>query len=199
MMRQKQLRIAKDKEKFYKTCVDMEAFTGKPVGDYENLRQFILKGEFEIVQASSAYNLGAMFNTAFMVLEELRYFGYEALYAPKGKLFMTSDSPVFTLQPDGSGQAAIGVGFGWPDVEVYFPLNKRTCLRLKRGIEPQGRFVSQRRVDQVNNLVMATANQFLYSSEGYRRITRLFDERGCRVRMGKEAFLRTPPASYGTL
>lgn len=195
-----QLRIARDKEKFHKSCEDFERSTGKSLGmDYEKMRQYILNGEFEIVQASVAFNLGAMFNSAFTILGELGNYGYQRLYAPEGVFFLTSDSPVYTIQPDGKGQATIGMGFGWPGVEVYFPLNKRTCLRMKKGIQLGGRLVDKRRVEQINDLTMATAARYLYSSEGYKRIARLFDERGCKVRPGKESFLLTPPSGHGIL
>jgi len=31
---------------------------------------------------------------------------------------------VYTLLPDGNGQATSGMRFGWSGVEVYFPLNR---------------------------------------------------------------------------
>ena len=46
------------------------------------------------------------------------------------------------------------MGFGWPGVEVYFPLNKRTCLRLKKGIQPPGIAIPEGHLDEINNLVM---------------------------------------------
>jgi hypothetical protein len=41
-------------------------------------------------------------------------------------------------------------------------------------------------------VTMATAVQYLYSSERHRRIARLFDERGCKVQIGKNAFMPHP-------
>ena len=78
------------------------------------MRQFLLKGDFEIVQKSIAFNLGSMFDSAFNVVGELKHYGYEVLYAPKGKLFLTSDSPVFTLQPDGRDRRAWASGLDGP-------------------------------------------------------------------------------------
>ncbi len=199
-MKDDQLKRAKDKAQFHQSCAEMELSTGRPLGmDPEKLRQYILKGAYEIEQTSEAFNLGSMFDTGLIVMDQLRDYGYEVLYAPQGKFFLTSDSPVYTIQPDGKGQANVGVGFGWPNVEVFFPLNKRACLRMKRGLEPKRVFVDEHIFDQINNLIMATASQYLYSSENYRRISRLFDERGCKVRAGRDAFLTKPPSSYGTL
>jgi hypothetical protein len=190
-----QQQSAKEKEKFHGWCAEFERKTGRslPVG-YEELRQLVLKGDYTIEQQSNAFSLGAMFKSAFTVANELKSYGYEVMYAPEGKVFLTSDSPVFTVQPDRTGQANIGMGFGWLGVEVYFPLNKRACLRLRRGAEPSAIGISENILQQVNNVVMATASRHLYSSEGYRRIARLFDERGCKIRPGKQSFMTTPPS-----
>jgi len=193
-LKQSQIEIASDKEAFHKHLEKYEQETGQPLGmDFEEMRQFLLSGDFDIEQKSKAFNLGAMFSSGLGILEIIEKYGYEALYAPKGRFFMTSDSPVFILLPNGTGDATVGVGFGWPDVEVFFPLNKRTCLRMKKGIKPQGHFIEAGFVDSINDLVMATSTQYLYSSERQRRISRLFDERGCKIRPGKESFLSTPP------
>jgi hypothetical protein len=199
--RAKHLDTARDKQKFYKLCSDMEKSTGKPLGmDYEKLRQYVLKGEYEFAQTSKAFNLGAMFTSALSVIEQLMdYNGYQILYAPRGKFFMSSDSPVYILQPDGNGEATIGMGFGWPGVEVYCPLNKRACLRMKKGLQPKSVFIMEGHADQINRVIMATATRYLYSCERYKRIERLFNERGCKVRPGKESFLSTPPSEHGRL
>ena len=191
--RDTQLSNAKDRDRFHKQCAEFEKNTGKSLGmDYEELRQYILRGEYEIVQESAAFNLGAMFKSAFTVAGELANYGHEVLYAPEGEFFLTSDSPVFTLQPDGAGQANIGMGFGHSGVEVYFPLNKRACLRLKKGIGPSAVGITSPSIGQINRVTMANATQYLYSSEGYRRISRLFDQWGSKIEPGTNAFLPNP-------
>ncbi len=195
VVRKAQIRIANDKERFHKSVEDFEKSAGRSVGmDYEELRQFILKGDYEIAQKSVGFNLGVMLECAFHVMDVLRNFGYQRLYAPEGMYFLTSDSPVFTIQPDGKGHAMVGMGFRWPGVEAYFPLNKRACLRLTKGIQPSMVILKERNIEQINRLTMATATRYLYSSQGYRRIARLFDEHGCKVRPGKESFLLPTPS-----
>lgn len=195
-----QLELARDKDKYYESLKIFEKATGTVLKmGYEELRQFTLKGEFEIEQKSAGFNLHAMFNSAISIVNQLKMYGYESLYAPKGKFFVSSDSPVFTVHPDGDGTATVGMGFGWPDTEVFFPLNKRTCFRMVRGIQAQAKVLKPERVDQINNLTMATATRYLYSCEGYRRIGRLFDERGCKIRFGRDAFRLERPSSYRIL
>jgi hypothetical protein len=185
------LRAVGDKEEFHRTCVEIEKERGESLGDFEELRQDVLNRRFDIAQ-SKAHNLGSMCLSACSIAKELATMNYQAFYAPQGKFFLTSDSPVWTLRHDGTGEATVGMGFGWENVEVYCPLNKRTCFRMKRGIEPMGRVIEEGRVDEINRVTMATAVQCLYSSEGHRRIARLFDERGCKVQVGKNAFMPHP-------
>jgi hypothetical protein len=192
LIREFELRNATDREKFHKLCADMERDTGKPLGmDYEKLRQYVLKGEYEIRQGSTAFNLGSMFESALGIAKELQNYGNEVLYAPKGLYFLTSDSPVFTVQPDGNGQATIGLGFGWPRVLVHFPLNKRACLRLTRGVDPAIIKISESHVERINRITMANATKCLYAPEGYRKVSRLFDQWGCKIEPGKNAFMPT--------
>jgi hypothetical protein len=159
IVRQMQLRDARDKDKFHRLCAEMERDTGKPLAmEFEKLRQYILEGEYEIVQSSVAFNLGYMFKTAFNVAEQLQHYGYEVLHAPRGGVFFTSDSPVFTIQPQPNRQASIGMGFGWAGVEVFFPLNKRACLRLSRGFPPANTETSEQSLSQINRVTMFSAS-----------------------------------------
>jgi Protein of unknown function (DUF4238) len=186
------LRVANNEELFHQTCLELEKEGGKSLCvDIEKLRQDVLKDRFYIRQ-STAFNLGSMSLSACHIAKIMATMSYQAFYAPQGKFFVTSDSPVYTIRPDGTGEATVGMGFGWENVEVYFPINKRTCFRMKRGIRPMGKTIEAGRVDEINRVTMATAIQYLYSSEGHRRIARLFDEHGCKVRVGKNAFMTRP-------
>ena len=192
-VKREQIRTASDKESFHKRCLEIEEMSGKPLGDYERLRQYILKGEYRIIQESRAFNLASMFDSGITVARLLQSFSYEILYAPKESSFLTSDSPVFTVMPDGKGTASIGMGFGWRDVQVHFPLNKRACLRLRRGVHPSAVWLHPRSMSTINKVIMATATRYAYSSQGLRRIGRLFDLYGCKVRPGETSFVTRPP------
>lgn len=149
----------------------------------------LLSGKYE-VQPRSAVNLRSMVLSAVDLIEELKRFDYQVLYAPAENFFLTSDCPVFSIQPDGKGKATVGSGFCRPNVELYFPLNKRTCWRMRNAIALSRKIVAKESlVAQINKMVMVTATQYVYSSQSHRRIARLFDERGCQVRAGKNAFL----------
>ena len=108
--------------------------------------------------------------------------------------FMTCDNPVVTVGPDADGKAFVGIGFGWKNVEIIFPLNKRACLRLCRTARQKTIELSERKVHQTNDLMMHVADQYLFGPQGYRRISRLFGERGSKVKYGENAFMPTPQA-----
>jgi hypothetical protein len=89
------LRSVADKDEFHKLCSETERERGVTLGDFEELRQAALNRGFEIEQ-SKAHNLGSMCESACSIAKELATMGYQAFYAPQGKFFLTSDSPVWT-------------------------------------------------------------------------------------------------------
>jgi len=119
----------------------------------------------------------------------LREYRHDIWYAPADMFFMTCDNPVVTIRPTNDGTAFVGMGFGWPDTEVLFPLNKRSCLSLARRCREEKAEISKRRVTQINDMMMFAAQQYLYAPRGYRRISRLFDERGRKIKYGENAFM----------
>jgi Protein of unknown function (DUF4238) len=186
--RHKQKALAKDRQKFEESWRQYEQDTGRSAGDLETLRQFILDGKYKMNQESAAFNLGAMFDFGFVVMDKLMRCNYEVLYAPHGHYFVTSDSPVFTCLPDNHG-VTFGMGFGWPGVHTLFPLNKRACLRLRNGASATSRHISAYLVAEINQFTMACATQHLYMPAPDDRLRRLFDEIGCNVKPGVNAFM----------
>lgn len=183
-------RKAADAAAFVAQCKEMEAKTGKTLGDHEKLRLAILKGNYELEQKSAGFNLAQVFTSGMGISDMLlNEYKHDLWYAPAGLYYMTCDNPVVTIHPDSDGTAFVGMGFGWRKVEVIFPLNKRVCLRLRRGAREQKLEVSERKVDQINQLMMHVADQFLYASTGYRRTARLFDQWGSKVKYGENAFV----------
>jgi Protein of unknown function (DUF4238) len=192
--REMELRIARDKERFYQVCAEVEADVGKPMNtDYETFRQQVLNDKWEYVQTSNAFNLHAMFVSARSASRCLIEYDYQILYAPKGDFFVTSDSPVFTLQHDGPRHAVMGMGLGHPNVQVYMPLNKRAFLKLGRNLRSTKTIqIPTGHVAELNRLTMNNATICLYAPERSRRTARLFDQWGCKIEPGRNAFMLTP-------
>lgn len=188
---------AADKERFYADCKEYQEQSGATF-DIEEMRQWAIKGEYEVQQKSLGYNLRVMFQACNTITEMLvKYYGHVVLYAPSDTFFLTCDNPVATILPDQDRMGFVGVGFGWKQTHIIFPLNKRACLVLQRGASGEQQLATERRVQQTNDLMMAVAQQYVYAPAGYRRISRLFDERGCKVRYGENAFMSTPPVVTG--
>ena len=217
-MKSLDMKVARDPEQFHADFVESQKRFGRDIDlnqskvESEKLRSLILSGEYEIEQRSVGFNLGMMFYSMFDVAEELTSFGFQILRAPntptsnpslprlpETTAFVTCDNPVITIRPQLDGTAAAGVGFGRPGTEVYMPLNKRCCLRLARGLKPAHAWVSEQFTRQINTQIMANASQFVYSSRGEKRLGRLFDEFGSKMKIGENAFMppRAVPPSVG--
>jgi hypothetical protein len=205
-MKQLGMNIAIDSKQFHADYVESQRRAGKQIDvnqslqEAEKLRSFILSGKYEIEQKSVGFNLGMMLQSMLDLAEQLSSFGFHILLVPsraassfcglpETTAFLTCDNPVFTVRPEADGTAAAGVGFGWSGVEVYMPLNKRCCLRLARGLKPAHAWVSERFMKQINKQIMANATRFVYSSRGEKRLGRLFDEFGCKIKIGENAFI----------
>jgi hypothetical protein len=163
----------------------------------EEMRAFIFSDEWEVKQKSHGYTLRKMFEGVPIVGSILKDKCWEVLVS-KDEFFCTSNHPVVTLLPDGSHQATIGAGFGWPDVEVYFPLNKRQCLVLKGYGRNGARQVRSVRVRAINKILMVGAQRFFYGPDKNTAIEKLFNKIGCKSVLGKSAFMReqSPTTEY---
>jgi hypothetical protein len=181
---------ARNADKFYASMKRFESDTGESVGDYEKLREFLLSEAYTVSQNSAGYNLRMALESSLTVSAVLETeYKYDVLYAPADLFFMTCDNPVMTLQPGAGEMAFMGGGIGRPDTQVLFPLNKRACLRLHRRGRNGQEAVKESRTKQINDVVMAYAQQYLYAPRGYRRISRMFQERGCKVKYGENALM----------
>jgi len=186
------IKVARNKEQFYEAVKKVDVAKTVTEADCEELRQGLLRGDYELEQKSEGFNLGAMFTSGVQVAELLEEFQYQAHYAPPGMEFFASDNPVYTVGPDDEGEMVVGTGFGGPHVQVYFPLNKRACFYMRRGIQPKAVLTTPQFVERVNHLTMLTATKYLYASKDLRRIMRLFDQDGCKVKAGENSFMSEP-------
>ena len=130
-------REVNDREKFHKTCAEIEKQQGKSLGDFEKLREDVLNRRFDIEQSES-HNLGSMCLSACSIAKELAAMNYQAFYAPQGKFFVTSDSPVWTLLPDGAGEATVGMGFGWDECRGLLSPQQEDMLPIEEGDKADG-------------------------------------------------------------
>ena len=114
-------------------CEGVSKELGIPI-DVDRLREWVLRGEYDIEQKSPGYNLMLMFRSTAMFAKELGDFDWQILVAPDGQSFLTSDHPVVSLQPISGGGATVGVGIGHPGVEVFSRLGAKVCIRMRRRL-----------------------------------------------------------------
>ena len=93
----------------------------------------LLRSRVSLAGDSPAVSLYTMMRSGDSTLAQLKTMNCQVLFAPKGSFFVTSDSPVYTLRPNGDSTARLGMAIGAEKVIVHFPLNKRAVLRLGRG------------------------------------------------------------------
>jgi hypothetical protein len=185
---------AKDATAFAASLKEYEAKTGQSLGDHEKLREFAASDKYTVSQKSAGFNLLQIFRSSLTISEILETeYRHDIFYAPADMYFMTGDNPIVTIEPATDGEAFVGSGFGRPRTEVLFPLNKRACLILRRNGREQRIKASELRTRQVNELIMGVSQRFVYGSEGTRAIARMFNQHGCKIRYGENAFMSQPP------
>ena len=164
----------------------------------EEMRQFILSGEWDVEQQSYGYTLRKMFEGIPIVASILEHKQWEILIA-QNESFCTSDIPIVTILPDRhSNEATIGTGFAMPGVHVLFPLNKQKCLVLKDRAICDGRAIRDVKVREVNKIIMVGARRFIYACENNSAMQKVFSRIGCKSIPGETAFMPTPK-NYGVI
>jgi Protein of unknown function (DUF4238) len=182
--------LARDRNEFYRVLKAVEAETGESIADPEGLRSFAAGNDYSVTQQSVGYNLLLAFRSCIQISEILeKEYRHDIYYAPTGSHFITCDNPIITIEPDTDGKAWVGMGFGRPKTEVLFPLNKRACLILSRRGTGQQVVASSKKNEQINTMMMHAAQKYVYAPVGYRRLSRLFNQRHAHIKYGDNAFM----------
>jgi len=156
----------------------------------DEARDIITTGKYELLHKNNDFVLASMLNQAKHIMQILvEDFDHDLLYSPIGSSFVTTDNPVMTLINQHNGNALFGSGFAHPQTEVFYPLNKRVGIHLRRGATRQKLHISASRVNQINRALMGWGQRFMYASIGDRRIGRLFTQYAGKIQYGKTAFL----------
>lgn len=191
LMKHETLKLAKDEVEFRKLYEEASRDEGIPVSA-DTLREWVLKGEFEVVQKSPGYNLRMALECSTDIGNVMEELDWQLLYTATDDLFITSDSPVVSLESDGRGKAIIGAGFGRPGVEVFSPMSSTICVRMKRGIREGIHEIPGGWVRNINKVFMSCSRRFVYAGMPSATLKRLFDRVGCRVIYGVNALLPPP-------
>jgi hypothetical protein len=136
-------------------AMDKQALEANPKGNdipYEQMREFVLGGEFDI-ELDQTHQIGLELGLIEPLLETLVKRKWTLRIAEDGAGdFVTSDHPV-VLMPVGWNPGIYGVGFGLANTVVIFPLNRRMLLT--------GTFEGKDRVLSVGPVDVATHNRYV--------------------------------------
>lgn len=106
----------------------------------------------------------------------------------EGEDFITCDNPVVTRRDDkSSGRVIIGDGFRRHGVYIYFPVNHTACLVMSN--ESFEIIPGNLTVRDINRSLMLVTTRCVYAVRKSDNLDRLFQEIGCSVEYGRNAFL----------
>jgi hypothetical protein len=143
----------------------MEKETGKEIGmPIEELRQFVLKGEYDIKvapQFSLALTL-ADFESLHKIFFNMRWAFLKATHEHK---FLSGDNPLFYDNPTHDPRSFYGVGLANKKIEVTFPISKDIAA-FGSWEGPEGYIQAKNNtVKTINCRTVSSALKFVFSSD----------------------------------
>ncbi len=172
---------AKDLDEFRSLCESIN-MPVPPEIDLEEVRNEILEGRGDIISERPDFKLASLIHVGRMEAEVLLGLDWQIVYADGSEFFLTSDNPVVSaLWGQEGGIARFHMGFDVSGVDIYFPLDRTMCLRMKRGIEPGPCWVPERGVRYFNKATMICARRRAYAAKRSVKLEKLFNKRGCSV------------------
>jgi hypothetical protein len=158
-----------------------ENATSQPEVDLEDIRKDILNRRLDAIASRPGLNLTAMVEVGRMIAEVLVQFDWQVVHSDGSQFFITSDSPVLPeLRDDAKGITYFWMGVERPGVNVWFPISRTVCLRMKRGIGPGLCRLPDRGIRMVNKNLMLCADRRVYAAQRSAALEALFNKIGCK-------------------
>ncbi len=105
--------------------------------------------------------------------------------------FLLSDNPCSVLNPDFDKEGRQGIGVGWPDAEVTFPVGKKTCLLASWGSVPSLARGDRKIVNQINRRSAFFGERFfVHPLQSKRVLDLILSYEGATPRMDSECVSR---------
>ena len=151
------------------------------VQDVEGARQEILGGRHEALAKLPGLNLAAMVDVGRMIAGKLLELDWQVVHSKGAEFFIMSDSPVVPeMRDDLKGLTYFWMGVDREGVNVWFPISRTVCLRMKRGIDSGRCQLRERGVRMVNKNLMLCAHHVIYAAERSQELSNLFNRHGCK-------------------
>ncbi|MGH9556836.1 MAG: DUF4238 domain-containing protein [Terriglobales bacterium] len=147
----------------------------------------------EVVQDLAGWNaeteLTRMLSLSTKVGEALTGYLWEVHHADEENAFITSDTPIATMVPDGYGDCKVGPGFMVEGTFVFWPIASTCCLVMHKHSGFKKQPLRNRDVHFVNRLLMSTTQRFIYYSDKSEKLRASFEKYGGRVKYFDQAFI----------
>lgn len=172
---------ASDLAEFRALCCSL-GLPMEPDLDLEEVRKGILEGKYDSIAERPDFKLASVIDVGLKEAEVLLRFDWQIVHAYDSEYFLTSDCPVVSgLWERERRMARFHMGFDIPGIDIFFPLDRTMCLRMKKGIEPGAHQVPDRGVRYFNKATMMCAHRRAYAAKQSVKLERLFNKRGCTV------------------
>lgn len=156
--------LASDPEAFESMVEDFEKDTGEKIGmPIEEFRKYVLGGEYDI-KVNPQFSLGmlAMAEKFVPIFYEMKWAFYEAADDYK---FVTSDNPLFFVDPTHDPTSFFGVGLLNRNIEVTFPVTK-DLMFFGTWKDFKGYKKSNNRiVKELNRRTVISAQRFVFAPQ----------------------------------
>jgi hypothetical protein len=114
------------------------------------------------VEATEMAFLNHIFSQAESTSKVMAQLSWQTLIAPQNVGFITCDSPLTVVPPEGCPL----VGLFVPGTVSYFPLSRQICVRLDGSDKPFGnRKISKEKVQVINRNIAANSERFVMGSD----------------------------------
>lgn len=162
---------AGNKEKFDETLHQAAKLAANP----ESFKSAANAEDPESFVANREFILAASLDLVEPLSKEIISMRWNILRAPEGHPFITSDSPVAVSAIGRENtRPVIGVGFGLPDAEIFFPISPKLCIYLSRKTHrPFFLDAKPSTVRYANRMCAYLAREFVISSTESPRIRKL--------------------------
>ena len=165
--------VASDRAWLKSKIEDLERETGKKIEvSVEDLQRFILSGQYDI-KLDPQFSLRAI-SIAVDIIPLFYKMSWSFLEATKDYKFVTSDNPIFYIDPTHNPKSFYGIGLANRNIELTFPVSKDLMFLGTWSKEIEGyKILNNKFVKELNRRTISSALRFVFSSQYSKELNRL--------------------------
>ncbi|MDH4251447.1 MAG: DUF4238 domain-containing protein [Nitrospira sp.] len=156
--------LARDPERLSKACEWLKSNkqSNLTMAELQDLAGNVER-RFEI-KVDDTFALAATLRRFETVEKHLRELYWCLSTAPPASEFISCDSPLVVVFRE-DNKMGLGGGFGYPNVEVSFPLSPKVCLTLDRRTNLKRKSLGDSAVLELNRRAAALAERYIFSAQ----------------------------------